>query len=81
MGIIEGRLHVEEAMNTWTIQGGVFSLSVDITGPVFHVSAMSLKGGKLTIQVSWQGGIVDNSVGEQLAADMEVWIRHDGSTN
>lgn len=81
IGVVEGRLHEEEAINTWTIQGGVFSLSVDITGPVFHISAMSLKGGKLTIQVSWQEGIVDDSVGEQLAADIEAWIKHVGSSN
>ncbi|VUC28948.1 unnamed protein product [Clonostachys rosea] len=62
-----------EAIN-WQIEQGQFSLSSEVTGCAFGVSAVGFEHGGLCIDVSWQDGIYDNSLGEGLAGDIGKWM-------
>lgn len=59
----------------WSVSRAVFSLSADVTGAFIHISPMAIKGGDLTIEVSWQRGLIDDNICERLTAGVEEWLR------
>ncbi|CAI6097303.1 unnamed protein product [Clonostachys chloroleuca] len=62
----------------WQIEQGQFSLSSEVTGSAFGVSAVGVERGGLCIDVSWQAGIYDDSLGEGLADDIGKWLKELG---
>ncbi|KAH7128961.1 hypothetical protein EDB81DRAFT_906733 [Dactylonectria macrodidyma] len=74
-----GEVETGDASQTWSIGRGEFCLSANVTGSLFSISPMAVKGGDLCIDVSWQDGVVDSSVGDRLVSDLETWLRHFGS--
>lgn len=62
----------------WSVSRAVFSLSADVTEAFIHISPMAVKGGDLTIEVSWQRGLIDDSICERLAAGVGEWLRFIG---
>jgi hypothetical protein len=59
----------------WSVSRAVFSLSADVTGAFIHISPMAIKDGELTIEVSWQRGLIDDNICERLTAGLERWLR------
>ncbi|CAH0050522.1 unnamed protein product [Clonostachys solani] len=62
----------------WQIEQGQFSLGSEVTGCAFGVSAVGVERGGLCIDVSWQAGIYDDSLGEGLAGDIGKWMKELG---
>lgn len=62
----------------WVIRKARFSLSAWATGPAVQICVVTVKGGDLAVDVTWQDGVVDAEVGEQVAADLEAWLGHFG---
>lgn len=59
----------------WRMERAAFQLSAEVGAPVFHISAISVKGRELCVDVSWMEGTVEEGIGEKLARDMETWMR------
>ncbi|KAM0330778.1 hypothetical protein ACHAQA_003732 [Verticillium albo-atrum] len=86
LGIIDGQNHVGqqegdgEAGKTraWSIDQAVFSLCAATNGPVFQLSPVSVLGKGLWVEVSWQDGVVEASMGDRLATDVESWLEYLG---
>lgn len=62
----------------WSVSRAVFSLSSDVTETFIHISPMAIKSGDLTIEISWQRGLIDDNVCERLTAGVEEWLRFIG---
>jgi hypothetical protein len=54
-------------------------MSAQVSGAAFAISAISVKGGDLCVEVGWQEGIMDKAIGDTVAQDMEAWLRYVGS--
>jgi hypothetical protein len=67
---------LDRGSGDWTIDRAVFRLSAEVNAPAFHISAVSVKGGDLCIDVGWQIGILDKAIGDKLAADIEAYLRY-----
>ncbi|KAK7422532.1 Alcohol acetyltransferase [Neonectria punicea] len=78
LGVIDGAKGTSSAED-WTIKRASFSLGANVLGPLFVVSPIAVKGGDLTIGVSWQDQVIDSRIGEAAAADLGTWLRHLGS--
>ncbi|KAM5369070.1 hypothetical protein ACJZ2D_009165 [Fusarium nematophilum] len=81
IGVIDGHPTQDAGAeaDTWAIDRSSFTLSADVTGPFIQISAVSAKGGCLSIDISWQDYVVDKNVGGKLASDMEAWFKALGS--
>ncbi|KAM0438986.1 hypothetical protein ACHAPT_001747 [Fusarium lateritium] len=55
----------------WSIQRADFLLSADVAGPALSICPVAVRGRHLTINVGWQGGVVDDEMAEQLVVDIE----------
>ncbi|KAI8712031.1 hypothetical protein NCS52_01468300 [Fusarium sp. LHS14.1] len=75
VGVINGHNDGDEA-SLWTIKRSKFSLSACVRGCIFNIGVISVKGKDLFIDLSWQDGIVDAGIADQLNADLEGWLRH-----
>lgn len=62
----------------WAMERAIFQLSAEVMAPVFHMSSISVEGKEMCVDVTWQEGIIDRSVGERLASDMDAWMRYLG---
>lgn len=62
----------------WSVSRAVFSLSADVTEAFIHISPMAVMSGDLTIEISWQRGLIDDSICERLTAGVEEWLRFIG---
>ncbi|KAK1250053.1 hypothetical protein MKX08_010056 [Trichoderma sp. CBMAI-0020] len=62
----------------WSVSRAVFSLSADVTEAFIHISPMAIKGGDLTIEISWQRGLIDDNICERLTAGVGEWLRFIG---
>ncbi|KAJ4267068.1 Alcohol acetyltransferase [Fusarium torreyae] len=64
--------------DAWSVARTRFTLSADVAGSAIQMSAVSVKGGDLSIEISWQDLIEINEVCDQLVPDLEAWLRHLG---
>lgn len=62
----------------WSVSRAVFSLSADVTEAFIHISPMAIKAGDLTIEISWQRGLIDDNICERLTAGVGEWLRFIG---
>ncbi|KPM35863.1 hypothetical protein AK830_g10704 [Neonectria ditissima] len=75
LGVIDGAKGTSSAED-WTIKKANFSLGANVIGPLYSVSPIAVKGGDLTVGVSWQDQVIDASIGEAAAADLGTWLKH-----
>lgn len=83
VGVIDGGLHADTTASDaqsekWSISRAQFSLSAEVTSAPLMASVMSVTGGPLCIGITWQGGVLDNSMGEAFAAELERWLAQIG---
>ncbi|KAM5341351.1 hypothetical protein ACJ41O_014382 [Fusarium nematophilum] len=77
VGVIDGQ--PKTGGDSWSIDEAKFTLSSDVAGPFLQISSVSVKGGSLSIHVSWQDHEDGNHIGWQLAKDLEAWLRELGA--
>ncbi|KAL2693662.1 hypothetical protein Neosp_000223 [[Neocosmospora] mangrovei] len=75
LGVLDGENGSDQVAGTWSIQRADFLLSADVAGPALTICPVAVKGHDLTINIGWQGGVVDDELGEQLAVDIEKCFR------
>ena len=75
LGVLDG---AQDGGTSWGIQRGRFTLSANVTSPALQISAVSVKGHDLVVDVTWQDGAVDVEIGERVISDVEAWLRHLG---
>ncbi|KAJ3534555.1 hypothetical protein NM208_g7489 [Fusarium decemcellulare] len=75
LGVLDGKGCSKRA-NDWTIERANFLLAADVPGEAFSICPVAVKGKELTINVDWQGGVVDDKMGDQLVADIERCMMH-----
>ncbi|KAF5001106.1 hypothetical protein FGRMN_1300 [Fusarium graminum] len=75
LGVMDGK---NEAGNGWSMAKTRFTLCADVAGPAMEISTISVKGGSLTIDISWQDMEELDEVGERLTKDMESWLMYLG---
>ncbi|KAI0016221.1 alcohol acetyltransferase-domain-containing protein [Xylariomycetidae sp. FL0641] len=75
LGAIDGR-STGDGDGGWAITRAMFGSGAVVTSTAFTIAAISVKGGDFCVNVSWQVGTVDAAFGEQLARDMEGWLRY-----
>ncbi|KAJ3455917.1 hypothetical protein MRS44_017399 [Fusarium solani] len=79
LGVIDGGHELTDAAGhemDWRIDRAEFQLSAEVPGAFFHICPVAVKGRELTIDISWQDGIVDASLGERLASDIQSIVTH-----
>lgn len=69
---------VEPEGSKWTIKRAAFTLSAHVNGAGIHLGVMTVKGGDMVIDLSWQKGVVDDEVCEELGEDLKAWLGHIG---
>lgn len=70
LGVLDG-----EPDEEWSIQRADFLLSADVIGPALNICPVAVKGRDLTVSVSWQRGVLDDRLGEQVMGDIEKCFR------
>jgi hypothetical protein len=75
LGVLDGENGSDQLAGTWSIQGADFLLSADVAGPALTICPVAVKGRDLTINIGWQGGVVDDELGDQLVGDIEKCFR------
>ncbi|KAH7139625.1 alcohol acetyltransferase-domain-containing protein [Dactylonectria estremocensis] len=80
LGVLDGKPSLDttstEKGDGWAVDEAKFALSAHVAGPFLQISAISVKGGNLSIHVAWQDSADGNRIGEQVAKDMEAWLRY-----
>ncbi|ROT41771.1 hypothetical protein SODALDRAFT_331555 [Sodiomyces alkalinus F11] len=70
-----GNEAAEGAADRWKITRAVFSQSALKTSAAVMLNLVGLVGGELTCTVTWQDGIMDDKVMEDLVADLQAFCR------
>ncbi|KAJ4129255.1 Alcohol acetyltransferase [Fusarium equiseti] len=73
LGVIDG------GENGWGVEKARFSLCADVAGPAMMINVVSVKGGGLTVEISWQGLEELDDVGERLGEDVKAWLMRLGA--
>lgn len=83
LGVMEGKsLGDAGETDSWEIKEATFTQSAAVLGAALTFSAISVKGGGLTISCCWQTGVVDDELAEGVTVDVETWLNdlgHNGS--
>ncbi|KAH6680045.1 hypothetical protein F5X68DRAFT_234561 [Plectosphaerella plurivora] len=78
IGVIDGKgsaaPNEEGGRSAWAIEQCQFTLSADLTGPFYQFATMTVKGGELSVNLSWSRGIIDETIGEELLVGVEKWL-------
>ncbi|KAM7213085.1 Alcohol acetyltransferase domain containing protein [Rhypophila decipiens] len=64
--------------NRWHIRKAYFTASAEVAGPGFAVCSVSVRGGELCVEVTWEVGVIEDRVGEAVTAEVERWMRNIG---
>ncbi|RSL80409.1 hypothetical protein CEP51_006603 [Fusarium floridanum] len=75
LGVLDGEDGSDQRADRWSIHRADFLLSADVTGPALTICPVAIKGRDLTINIGWQGGVVDDELGERLVGDIEKCFR------
>ena len=90
IGVLDGGVSVSEGasgegtdgdgkvMSKWHIRKAYFTLSVEVPGPGIAVSCVTVKGGEMCVDLTWEEGVVDESIGVKTADDVGRWLRRIG---
>ncbi|UNI20860.1 Alcohol acetyltransferase [Purpureocillium takamizusanense] len=81
IGVIDG--HAPSAKTDcgahWSVESCTFTMSAEATGTAVHISAVSVKGGELSVELAWQD-VVDGTVINQLGDDLKQWLEYFGTS-
>ncbi|KAI8671680.1 hypothetical protein NCS57_00643800 [Fusarium keratoplasticum] len=80
LGVLDGENGSDQLTERWSIQKADFLLSADVAGPALTICPVAIKGRNLTINVGWQGGVVDDELGEQVVGDVGKCFRDVAAT-
>ncbi|KAI8678903.1 hypothetical protein NCS55_00612800 [Fusarium keratoplasticum] len=80
LGVLDGENGSDQLTERWSIQRADFLLSADVAGPALTICPVAIKGRDLTINVGWQGGVVDDELGEQVVGDIGKCFRDVAAT-
>ncbi|KAI6581455.1 hypothetical protein MCOR06_009044 [Pyricularia oryzae] len=58
----------------WAIDRARFLICAEAVGRGLNVSTISVKGQGLSVGLSWQDGVVEESLGKGVAANLEGWL-------
>jgi hypothetical protein len=72
LGVLDGGM--SDDRQNWTIESARFQLSPAVTGPALQMSTISVKGGDLCVDLSWQEGVIDNSLADEWTDHMKTWL-------
>ncbi|RMJ15402.1 hypothetical protein CDV36_004940 [Fusarium kuroshium] len=75
LGVLDGEDGSDQRADRWSIHRADFLLSADVAGPALTICPVAIKGRDLTINIGWQGGVVDDELGEWLVGDIEKCFR------
>jgi len=81
IGVIDGDATPEgtdDDDRRWSIEASTFTMSAEAAGAAVHISAISVRGGELSVELAWQD-VVDGAVIKQLGDDLEKWLAYFGS--
>lgn len=73
LGVMDGG--DKDDTSSWAIESAMFQLSPEMAGLPIGISAISVKGGDLCVDISWQESVLPESVMGQLSSDVESWMR------
>ncbi|KAH6888181.1 alcohol acetyltransferase-domain-containing protein [Thelonectria olida] len=76
LGVLNGKSKLDAIGDSWSIDEAKFTLSAHVAGPFLQISTISVRGGNLSIHVSWQDAADGNDIGEQVVKDIEAWLEH-----
>ncbi|KAF4454923.1 hypothetical protein F53441_2662 [Fusarium austroafricanum] len=77
IGVIDGKPEKSaDSEDGWAVNKARFTLCADVAGPAMQISTVSVKGGDLTVELSWQDLDDLNDVGNRLTHDLEAWLIH-----
>lgn len=62
----------------WSIRRSLFSQPVPVASVAFSVNVAGLEGGPVSLVLSWQDTVVDDSVVEGVAGDLRAWFNEFG---
>jgi hypothetical protein len=68
IGVVDGDVSSQEGgeKSAWCCERAAFVIGGEVTGAVFNIGVVSVKGKGLEIAVSWQNCAVKSGLGEQL---------------
>lgn len=72
VGTIKG--NSAEGSGAWSIRRLLFSQPVLVAGTAFNVNVAGLEGGPVNLVLNWQETVVDDSIIEGVAEDVESWV-------
>lgn len=56
----------------------VFTQCGMVSGPAIGFNCTSIRGGSFTISITWERGVVEESLIEHVAEDLQYWLNHEG---
>lgn len=65
---------VDAGSGPWKVTRSSFINPSEMCSAAICVTAISVKGGSLTLGVSWQKCVMEGSIAEQLVSNMETWL-------
>lgn len=72
LGVLDGGDKTDNA--SWGIESARFQLSAAVTTPPFQISAISVKGGDMCVDINWQPGVLPEAITEQFYVHLQSWI-------
>lgn len=73
LGVLDGGDKNDDG--TWGIDNTRFHLSVGTTSQPIQISAITIKGGDMVVDIDWQEGVLPDDVSGPLVANIQSWIR------
>lgn len=64
----------------WKITRALFQIPAEQAAAAFGIACVSVKGGDFNAIINWQQGVLDDSMGDKLASNLQVWMEHMGRT-
>jgi hypothetical protein len=70
----------EDGPSGWSIERSILSQCASVAGAAVSVNVSGIKGGAVCMALSWQEDVVETSIIDGLAADLQNWFDHFGRT-
>ncbi|KAI0145457.1 alcohol acetyltransferase [Xylariaceae sp. FL1272] len=77
----DGRSHGKaEEDGKWNVTRALFCDSSEVCGALLCLSALSVKGGDLSVCVNWQDAALNRQIGDNVVKGVEMWLKLLGRT-
>lgn len=74
LGVLDG----QSTPGPWCFDQAKFAISSEVVGAAIHVCPVTVKNKDLFINITWQEGVVDDQLGDQLVKDLGEWLGYFG---